>query len=122
MPIDFPNQPSNDKCNNNYWLFDTGASISVISATKVKPDFKLVTWQEGPIRMVDGTLINAAGTLKGSFTIGNKQFTHQFVVLPECDFAMILGMDFMKVAGMMMNLQNMTFTFSSSDTDESFSL
>lgn len=53
--------------------------------------------------MVDGSTTTPLGTMQVKFTCGDCQFTHQFAVMPEFDFALLLELDFLRNSGIVVD-------------------
>ena len=103
-------------------LVDTGAEISCISVhlankvpvryqTKVNPTYTTV-------RGVGGETHEVLDCIVLKFKAGNKEFQHRFHVL-QGHHALILGMDFMRAHGVVVNFQEGTLTL---DSDTSLPL
>ncbi|CAL8087458.1 unnamed protein product [Orchesella dallaii] len=111
IPVHLPGTENNKtvqvsgKC-----LVDTGASVSVLGDPRLWNGKKIKKWTKGPIKLVDGSTATPHGRIQFTFRLG-RRFTHEFVLLPECDFTMLLGMDFLRNSGIIMDLELMQFWY-----------
>lgn len=99
-------------------LIDTGASVSVIGDPRLWANVPIKPWKKGPIKMVDGSLASPEGKMNYKFRLGNKSFNHTFIIMKECDFTMLLGMDFLRNSGMVLDLAVMQFWFKNTGEQE----
>lgn len=95
-------------------LFDSGATDSACSATV---GAKL---QQLGIRMfpsvfvitdVQGELLKVKGEMQLPFVLNKKRFTWRFLVIDKLDNEMLIGADFMKANGVILDMQNSHIIF-----------
>lgn len=105
-------------------LVDTGADFSIISERLAGELKKVRTEWTGPyIRNAGGQVMTPSGKCTARLTIGNRAFVASFVILPECCKPLILGMDFLREYGAVVNIREGVITFASdnpvtSDADQ----
>jgi len=90
---------------------DSGAAISVLGNTLLWEGQAIKPWKRGPIKLADGSLRYPEGEMDFKFSIGKKQFTTRFALLPTCDFTMLLGMNFLRNSGMVIDFADLHFWF-----------
>ena len=84
---------------NKLALFDTGASISLISNKLLSTLGKVHIIEDGnTLHNASGLAMNTAGKVKLSLGIGNRKYSHTFVITNEEGITapLILGWDFMR--------------------------
>ncbi|CAL8129503.1 unnamed protein product [Orchesella dallaii] len=101
-------------------LVDTGASVSVIGDINLLNNNPIKTWTKGKIKLADGSTATPTGKVTFKFRLGTTTFTHIFVIMPNCDFAMLLGMDFLRNSGMIIDLAKMKFWFQNTPKPEKY--
>lgn len=83
-------------------LVDTGAEVSCISQTALNQIFP-----EGPprlrkspkIRLANNTSGIALGSLRLTLSVGNNQYRHEILVLPNLEATLLVGVDLWKKLG-----------------------
>lgn len=94
-------------------LVDTGADFSIMSEPLADKLKKVRTKWTGPyIRNAGGQIMTPTGKCTARLTIGNAAFVATFVILPECCKSLILGMDFLREYGAVVNIRDGVVTFS----------
>uniref|UniRef100_A0A6G5A9B9 Putative tick transposon n=1 Tax=Rhipicephalus microplus TaxID=6941 RepID=A0A6G5A9B9_RHIMP len=94
-------------------LVDTGADYSVISQKMVKKLNKVVTqWSGSQIRTAGGHIITPLGRCTARLEIRGFIYVADFIVLPECSRELIIGMDFLRANGAVINLRRSSVSFS----------
>jgi len=97
-------------------LIDTGADISVLhpAVAALMPIQTLAKLKTEPknkrvIRAVNGGVIRAFGELPLKIGLGEKSFSHDFLVLPNVTTPLIIGWDMMQLAKAQINLRRGEF-------------
>lgn len=94
-------------------LVDTGADFSIISAQLADRLRKVKMEWTGPhIRGAGGQLLTPIGKCTARINIGDSSFVANFVILPDCCKNVILGMDFLREYGAVINIPDGILTFS----------
>lgn len=93
---------------------DTGADYSVISAELVAELRKVITpWEHGlNLRSAGGHLLTPIGRCTARLQIPESTFVASFIMLRECSRKVILGMDFLREHGAVIDLRKLLVTFS----------
>lgn len=101
---------------------DTGADFSIMRQELVDRLKKVKTPWTGPyIRSAGGQLMTPTGKCTARLRIGDSSFVATFVILPECCKELILGMDFLRDYGAVINIPERLVTFSASpDVDSNY--
>lgn len=97
---------------------DTGADYSVISADLAAQLRKVTTpWGHGTnLRTAGGHLLTPLGMCTARLRIRESTYIVSFVVLRECSQNLILGMDFLREHGAIINLRDLLITLSNDHT------
>lgn len=94
-------------------LIDTGADTSVMSmglACRLK---KVSTqWAGSQIRTAGGHLLTPVGRCTARVSIHGFTYLGDFIILPSCSRDLILGLDFLRDNGAVIDLQQSQVTFS----------
>lgn len=100
-------------------LADTGADHSVMSQTLARALKKVLAPRTGlQIRTAGGHLITPVGRCTARIKIHGFTYIGTFIVLPERSKDLILGMDFLKANGAVIDFQNSTISFSTKQAIE----
>ena len=96
-------------------LLDTGAAISVVSQElweKIPPEKrpKLRRPLHAGIKTVAGNIMHLIGSAEINYQIGNSEYRFSAAVIP---FPVVLGLDFLRKFGAVINLGNEEITFNS---------
>lgn len=93
-------------------LVDTGADFSIIIQDLAVRLKKVKTpWKGSHIRTAGGQLLMPAGRCTTRVNIEGASFVATFVVLPACCKDLILGMDFLREYGAVINIPDRFVTF-----------
>ncbi|XP_077513366.1 uncharacterized protein LOC144124516 [Amblyomma americanum] len=94
-------------------LVDTGADYSILSGRLATTLKKVTTPWEGPdIRTAGGHVVAPLGMCAARVTVRGCTFVATFLVLRECSRDVILGIDFLREHGAIIDLPNRLVTFS----------
>lgn len=94
-------------------LVDTGADYSVMNGSLAAQLRKVTTQWNGPqIRTAGGHMVEPIGMCTARVEIRGVTFPGSFVVLRECSKQLILGLDFLREYGAIINLRELLVTFS----------
>lgn len=111
MPVNLPSgRNKNDRVIGTN-LVDCGSDVSVLGNNRLWEGKSIEPWRFGPIKLADGTLRTPAGTLDYKFNLGGRSFTSRFALLPGCDFTMILGMNFLRNSGIIIDFATFKWWF-----------
>ena len=99
-------------------LLDTGAAISVVSQElweKIPPEKrpKLKRPLHAGIKTVAGNIMRLIGSAEINYQIGNSEYRFSTAVIPDFVFPVVLGLDFLRKFGAVINLENEEITFNS---------
>ena len=81
----------------NSGLFDSGASHSCISYQCYKESISHVTISQAvhiSVKNASGESMGPLGVCKSTISLGNKRFTHDFIVCKNLTSSLVLGLDF----------------------------
>lgn len=94
-------------------LVDTGADYSILSG-KLASVLKKVTlpWNGAPVRTAGGHVVTPLGLCTARVEIRGAAFLATCLVLRECSRDLILGMDFLREYGAIIDLRERCITFS----------
>lgn len=96
-------------------LVDTGADFSIISqALAVRLKKVQTPWTGLHIRTAGGQLLMPTGRCTARIDIGGSSFVATFVVLPACCKDLIIGMDFLREYGAVINIPDRVVVFEKS--------
>ena len=103
-------------------LLDTGAAISVVSQElweKIPPEKrpKLRRPMHAGIKTVAGNIMHLIGSAEMNYQIGNSEYPFSAAVIPDFVFPVVLGLDFLRKFGAVINLGNEEITFNSKGVD-----
>ncbi|XP_077508532.1 uncharacterized protein LOC144119896 [Amblyomma americanum] len=94
-------------------LVDTGADYSILSGRLATTLKKVTTPWKGPdIRTAGGHVVAPLGMCTARVTVRGCTFVATFLVLRECSRDVILGIDFLREHGAIIDLPNRLVTFS----------
>ena len=99
-------------------LLDTGAAISVVSQElweKIPPEKRpnLKRPMHAGIKTVAGNIMRLIGSAKINYQIGNSEYRFSAAVIPDFVFPVVLGLDFLRKFGAVINLGDEEITFNS---------
>lgn len=79
-------------------LLDTGASMSLVNekVVRTKTNLRFLN-KRRTLMTADGNLINSSQDVVLTFSLGNRSYSHSFVICPKLEFDAILGMDFIRL-------------------------
>lgn len=96
-------------------LVDTGADFSIISENLAVRLKKVKTTWTGPhLRTAGGQLLMPVGRCTARLDIGGSSFVATFVILTSCCKDLIIGMDFLREYGAVINIPDRSITFRNS--------
>ncbi|XP_075722171.1 uncharacterized protein LOC142765303 [Rhipicephalus microplus] len=94
-------------------LVDTGADYSIISGRLAKDLRKVITpWNGTRIRTAGGHVVTPLGRCTARVKIRASTFVLSCLVLRDCSRQLIIGMDFLREYGAIINLRERIVTFS----------
>lgn len=94
-------------------LVDTGADFSIMQQELADRLKKVKTPWSGPsIRSAGGQLMTPTGKCTARLVVDDSNFVATFVILPDCCKELILGMDFLREYGAVINIPERIVTFS----------
>src|SRR5579875_2114930 len=91
-------------------LVDTGSTITVVSAKLLEDNYPISEWNEGPIVMLDGSFAHPVGSINLEFRLGKRKFIHTVAVM-DSSVDVLLGMDFLALSGLMLDMANLQWGF-----------
>ena len=95
-------------------LFDSGATHSACSSTTAVKLQQLgirILPTNFPIRDVQGGLLNVQGKLSLPFKVQNRHFIWELLVIKNLDNEILIGTDFMKKMGIILDMKNSKVVF-----------
>ncbi|XP_077523480.1 uncharacterized protein LOC144134440 [Amblyomma americanum] len=100
-------------------LVDTGAEYSIISGKLAALLKKVTTPSSGvQIRTAGGHIITPLGQCTARVQISDSAFIVSCLVLRDCSRDLILGVDFIRENGAVIDLRHKTVTFSTAEADD----
>jgi hypothetical protein len=81
------------------FLIDTGAEISIVKSTSLKPGFKFEPTKGINVKGISNALLRTEGTAALKLLTPTHETTHTFHIMGnsfECNYGGILGQDFWK--------------------------
>jgi len=91
-------------------LGDTGASLSILDASLVNTK-NLIRCENILMRGASGRMIPLKGLIEQQILIGKTTFQHKFAVVENFPFKALLGLDFLRANGAIINCAQKTITF-----------
>ena len=96
----------------NKALVDTGSSVTAISTKFLNQTYfaNRTLSRDGILKIfsADGTSHNVLGRIDLSFRSGPKVFRNKFLVIPDLDHTIVLGMDFLRLNKASLDLDKQT--------------
>lgn len=107
-------------------LVDTGATYTLLNVdlwNKIKePNERLDVWHEGPLYLANGDATVPLGQKVLDFYLQDLHFQVPTVVLPAQNlvYSMVLGLDFIALTGLQLNIKDQLYSFSDDPQDRVF--
>lgn len=99
-------------------LLDSGANVSCINSDLLNNN----EWENTDVLLTTAgkTTLNVLGKTEITFSIENKMFTHTVYVVENLNCSLILGIDFLKRYGVILNYKDDIVTITHTDLDTQF--
>ena len=93
-------------------MLDSGSCVSVITNKyRNKLHLPLDQYKDSTVRLANGQRQSVLGSTSLTVTLGNTTFDYTFIVLPFMNQSVLLGMNFLRDCGAVMDCQRSTISF-----------